>query len=104
MDSGFGYTWEELQPIRATVVTMIVAQLLGAVVGLVALRAFGWFERVCIGAALATAPGFLLGVFIQARLEPGSLGRNRKMVFFCGAIGAIMSLIAYFVPPGGLQG
>ena len=91
---GFEYSWADLKPVRALVVTSGIAQAAGALAGFALLRDMGWFESIWFGAAMATFPGFVIGAFIQAAVEPGSLAENKIMVRRLGSIAAFLGAIA----------
>jgi len=95
---GFEYSWEDLQPIRPLYVTLLITMFLGSGLALWAAKSPSWFISFWTGGALASFPGFLLGLPIQIHLRPGSLGENRLMVWRLGAIALIFSVIALFVP------
>jgi len=97
---GFEYSWEDLQPVRALFVTSLVAQFLGAAAGLLLAVFPSRFECVWAGGALATFPGFLIGLALQAYLRPGSIGANVVMVRRLGLIALVLSLAVFVVPLG----
>ena len=96
---GFEYSWADTQPIRALVVMVHAAQILGAVLGMVFVNHDSWFMRLWLGAALATFPAFLVGLAVQARVRPGSIGENRVMVRRLGMIALLFSAMS-FMPWG----
>jgi Na+/H+-dicarboxylate symporter len=94
---GFEYSWDDLRPVRPLYVTILVAQLLGFFAGLF----FGhgdWFERAFVWAALATFLGYLLGLWVQAVMLPGSLGRNPVLVRRLGLLAAFFGVFALTFP------
>ena len=99
-NSGFkmSYSWEDLRPIHPLFVTSLVSQALGAVAGLVLKVGPSWFESVWLGGALATFPGFLVGIPVQFHLRPGSLASHKSMVIFLGAIALFLFIIALTFP------
>lgn len=97
---GFEYSWEDLRPVRPLFVTVIVAQIIGAVLGLWTARFPSWFDNLWCGGAFATFPGFLLGLPIQIRLRPGSLGEIRVMVRRMGLIVLLLFAAAFVFPFG----
>jgi uncharacterized membrane protein len=99
---GFEYTWADLQPIRALAVTVLVAQLMGGALGLAFAPHSEWFLRLWIGGTVVTFPAFVLGLFIQSRLRPGSIGTNLVMVRRLGLIAAILTLVAVLMPELGI--
>jgi hypothetical protein len=95
---GFEYSWADLQPIRILVLTVLVAQCLGAAAGLAFPRFPHWFHSLWFGGAMATFPAFLLGAALQGRLRPDSLGQNRVMVRRLGLIALLLTAIAIAMP------
>ncbi len=95
---GFEYSWADLKPIRLVAVTVILAQLLGAAIGLVLPRFDDWFENLWSGAALATFPAFLVGAALQARATPGRLAEHKVMVRRLGLIAAVLSAFGLAMP------
>jgi hypothetical protein len=95
---GFQYSWADLQPVRALAITVLVAQLAGALLGFFFAAQSSWFMRLWLGGALATFPAFLVGLAIQSRIRPGSIGENRVMVRRLGLIALLLSLVATFMP------
>lgn len=95
-DSAFkmSYSWEDLRPIHPLFVTTLVFQALGAAVGFLLQVGPSWFESVWLGGALATFPGFLVGMPVQAYFRPGSLALHKSMVIFLGAIALFLLVIA----------
>lgn len=99
---GFEYTWADLQPIRPLVLVVLVAQLVCMVIALVYAPHVEWFHRLWFGGAVATFPAFVVGLFVQSWLRPGSIGPNIVMVRRLGLIAAALSLTAMFMPQLGL--
>ena len=97
-DYDFEYSWEDLKPVRPLFVTLLVAQGLGLLAGLVFGRGGGWVERAFIWGAFATFLGYLLGLWVQAVMMPGSLGRNRVMVRHLGIGATFFGIFALLFP------
>jgi hypothetical protein len=95
---GFQYSWADLQPVRALAITVLVAQLAGALLGFFFAAQSSWFMRLWLGGALATFPAFLVGLAIQSRIRPGSIGENRVLVRRLGLIAFLLSVVAAFMP------
>jgi hypothetical protein len=91
---GFSYSWADLQPIRALVTTVVVAQVIGGLLGLFLLRHDSHFMQLWIGAAILTFPAFLVGLKIQTRIRPGSIAENWTMVKRCGLVALCLSVVA----------
>lgn len=98
---GFEYSWSDLQPIRPLVVIVLVAQVIGMLVGLAFSPHVTWFHRLWFGGAIATFPAFVVGVVVQSRLRPGSVGQNAVMVRRLALIAAVLSLVAVFTKDWG---
>jgi hypothetical protein len=96
---GFSYSWSDLAPIRALYVTVLVAQLVGAVTGLFAAHYPAWFDNLWAGGAMATFPGFVIGAAIQHLVDPESIGENRVMVRRMGLVAFLMMAAGIFLPP-----
>ncbi|MBV8033938.1 hypothetical protein [Roseateles sp.] len=90
--------WAELQSIRALTLVVCAGQAAGAVAGLLYPRYPHWFECLWHGAALATLPAFLVGMVVQARLRPGSLGENAALVRRFALISVLLSGVAIVAP------
>jgi ABC-type dipeptide/oligopeptide/nickel transport system permease subunit len=95
---GFEYSWEDLRPVRPLFVTVLVAQFLGAVVGLAVGYFPGWFENIWIGGAIATFPGFLVGLPIQMRARAEAINENRVMVRRIGLVALILTVVGITMP------
>jgi hypothetical protein len=95
---GFEYSWADLQPVRALAITVLAAQVVGGAIGVVFAHQASWFLKLWFGGALATFPAFLVGLAIQSRLRPGSIGENKVMVRRMGLIALVLSLVAIFMP------
>lgn len=100
---GFQYRWSDLQPIRPLVVVVLISQLSFMLVGLFYAPHAHWFHRLWFGGAIATFPAFVIGLFVQARLRPGSIGHHAVMVRRLGLIAAVLSLGALFMPQLGFE-
>ena len=96
---GFEYNWDDLRPIRPLMVAVLVAQVVGSLFGLWFSKYPDWFENLWVGAALATFPGFLIGVPLQKWLSPNSLSENRVMVRRMALLALLFTVIAAFSPP-----
>lgn len=100
---GFEYTWADLQPIRALVVVVLVAQVACMLVALAFAPHAHWFHRIWFGGAVATFPAFVVGLVVQSRVRPGSIRPNIIMVRRLGLIAAVLSLVAVFMPQLGFE-
>jgi hypothetical protein len=103
MDTSSGlkleYSWEDLRPVHPLFITTLIAQALGAALSLYMLGLANWFDTAWQGGALATFPGFLLGLAVQSHLRPGSISENRSIVLFMGLIALGLLAVALFMPP-----
>lgn len=95
---GVRYSWSNLQPIRALVVTMFGMQFVGSLLAVLFTEhgtEFGAaFERFWFGGAAASFPGFCVGAFIQWWKSPGSVSDNFAVVRVLGLIAALLSVDA----------
>lgn len=95
---GFEYTWEDLQPIRTLAVIAFAFQIGGALLGLWMARYPQWFANLWAGGAIATFPGFMVGLVAQKLKDPESLTKNKVMVRRFGLIAVVLTLSAFVVP------
>lgn len=95
---GFEYDWGDLQPIRPLMWVLIAAQALGGALGLLMPHFPNWFESLWFGAAVATLPGFLVGLPVQAWCRPGSLGEHKVMVRRLGLVAVVLTVYAFAMP------
>ena len=102
-DSGFDYNWGEFQPLRALSVVIAAAQCVGIGVSLWVGYYPSWFENLWFGGALATFPGYLIGLAVQRHLKPNSLIVCRALVRRMGLVSAVLTLSALVVPLGALS-
>jgi hypothetical protein len=93
------YTWEDTKPVRALYVTVLVAQCVGGAIGAWAAMFPSVFENIWAGIAMASLPGFLVGLAIQAYLQPGSIVENRGMVCVMGMLALVMTVAVFVVLP-----
>lgn len=91
---GFQYTWDDLKPLRALVFAVLGTQVLGLVIGVAFPRFPSWFDSLWFGGAVATFPGFLIGLAVQSQLTPGRLAENRTMVRRFGLVAALVTAVA----------
>jgi hypothetical protein len=92
--------WGDFEPVRALFMTVLVAQLAGAAGAAWFAMYPSWFDNLWAGGALATFPGFLLGLPVQHWWRPGSLSRYRLLVHRFGWLALALSLAAFFMPLG----
>ncbi len=95
---GFKYTWKDLGPIRPLVVTVFVFQTIGSVIGLIVINHPTWFENLWAGGAFASFPGFLVGLYVQAKTGKEAIGENIVMVRRVGMIALIFTLVTFLMP------
>jgi len=96
---GFEYSWSDLQPVRALAITMLIAQLVGALSGLWIARFPAWFDNLWAGGAIATFPGYAIGLLIQRNFKPGSLTENVVMVRRIGLVAGFLTVAGIVFPP-----
>ena len=89
---GFEYSWDDLKPVRP--LTLIAVQVLGSLLGLLVAPSPFWFHNLWIGGAVATFPGFLIGLGVLYQLRPGRLSENRVMINHIGLVSALLSALA----------
>ena len=100
---GFEYSWSDVQPVRALVVTITAAQIGGAILGLLFASRSSWILNLWFGGAVATFPAFLVGLYLQAHIRPGSIAQNHIMVRRIGLIALLLSIVAVFMPVLGFE-
>ena len=96
---GFSYSWADLAPIRPLTMTVFFAQILGASGGLLFSSSPDNFARLWAGGALATFPGFLVGLLVQWKIRAEALSENATMVRRLGLVALLVSLVAAAMPP-----
>lgn len=101
-DAGFDHGWGQFQPLRALSLVIAAAQCAGAGLSLWVGHYPSWFENLWFGGALATLPGFLIGLAVQRHLNPNSVVVCRALVRRMGVVSAVLSLAALVVPLGAL--
>ena len=87
--------WHSLRPLY---LTMLIAQALGAAAGLWLAVYPSWFESLWAGAALATLPGYLLGLPLQRRLRPRHF--HAPMLRRIGLAAVVLFLAVFAMPFG----
>jgi len=97
-DYDFEYSWDDLKPVRPLYVTILVAQVLGLLAGVLFGRDGGWVERGFVWGSIATFLGYLLGYWVQAVTMPGSLERNRVLVRHLGLVSAFFGIFGLLFP------
>jgi hypothetical protein len=95
---GFRYTWEDMRPVRALSIAVLVLQVIGAAIGLWVANYPTSFANLWAGGALASLPGLLVGLIVQRFASPGSLSANKVMVRRMCLIAVLMSLSVFIVP------
>ena len=95
---GFQYTREDLQPVRPLFTTMVIVQVVGALLGFL-LSPFPTFNaNVIAGGFAASFPGFLVGLLVQRRVNPAAIEDNRVMVRRMGLLALLFSLLVFVLP------
>jgi ABC-type dipeptide/oligopeptide/nickel transport system permease subunit len=79
-------------------ITIIVAQVVGAFVGISVGYFPGWFDNIWIGGAIATFPGFLIGLPIQRHVRPQAIPENRVMVRRLGLLALVLTIAGLTMP------
>lgn len=97
-DSDFEYSWEDLKPVRPLFVTVLVVQTLGLVAGVLFGHGGIWAERAIVWGAIATFLGYLLGLWVQTVMLPGSLERNDVLVRRLGLVSVFFGIFGLLFP------
>lgn len=95
---GFSYTWEDMQPVRPLIATVLVLQLLGGLSEMVASVYPSWFANLWGGGALATLPGYLLGLLIQRQVNAQRIREHIVMVRRMGLIALALTGSVFVFP------
>ena len=82
---------DELQPLRPLSMTLFAAQVVGIGLCWWIGKYPSWLDNVWVGGALASFPGYLLGLGVQRRLGPACMREQRTMVRRLGAAALILS-------------
>ena len=99
---GFQYSWQDIQPVRALFVTVLVAQVIGAGGFLWIAPLPEWFDNLWVGGALCTFPGYLAGLPLQLRIRPKSIEENKVLVRRMGFVAFALTAAAIVFPRIGL--
>jgi len=95
---GFNYSSEDLQVVRPLFTTVVIVQVIGALLGFL-LSPFPTFHaNVIAGGFAASFPGFLIGLLIQRRVNSAAIPDNRVMVRRMGLIALLFSLLVFVFP------
>lgn len=97
-DYDFEYSWEDLKPVRPLFVTLLVVQTLGLVAGVLFGHGGFWAERAFVWGAIGTFLGYLLGLWVQAVMLPGSLERNGVLVRRLGLLAVGFGIFGLLFP------
>jgi len=89
------YSWEDLKPVRPLGVTLIAAQVAGCLIGLWLHTYPSFGANLWAGGALATFPGFLLGLLVQHRINTAAITGNMALVRRIGLIALLLSLAVF---------
>lgn len=95
---GFEYTREDLEPIRPLFTTILVFQAIGSVIGLISINHHTWFENLWAGAAFATLPGFVVGLYVQTKARKEAIRENIILVRRLGMVALIFTLLTFLMP------
>jgi hypothetical protein len=79
-------------------VTVLVVQTLGLVAGVLFGHGGIWAERAIVWGAIATFLGYLLGLWVQAVMLPGSLERNDVLVRRLGLVSVFFGIFGLLFP------
>jgi hypothetical protein len=100
---GFNYTWSDLKPVKILASTAFISQAIGAGFSYFSNHSPNWFESLWFGGALATLPGFLVGLLLQHMATPGRLSEHRVMVQRYGFISAALTAVALAMSYSGIR-
>jgi hypothetical protein len=98
--SGLEFNRGEFRPLRALSLVIAAAQCVGAGMSLWVGHYPGWFENLWFGGALATFPGYLIGLAVQRQVSPNSLVVCRTLIKRMALVSIVLSLSALVVPLG----
>ena len=96
------YSWEDLRLVHPLFISVMIAQAIGAAISGYLHNFDPILDALWLGGALATFPGFLLGLPVQKLLLPGNMSKHLDMVLFMGTIAAAITAMAVFFPPHAL--
>ncbi len=97
---GFEYSWQDLRPVRPLFLTLLTAQFAGIALGLVAARHLPFADAAAAAGALASLPGYLLGLLVQLRAAPQRIGEHAVMVRRIGLVAAMLSAVGLYLLAG----
>ena len=95
---GFSYNWADMQPVRPLIVTVLIFQIAGAIAGFVASVYPSWFANLWAGGALATLPGYLLGLLVQRQVNAQRIQEHIVMVRRLGLISLALTAAVFVFP------
>ena len=93
---GIKITPEELKRVRLLYVTILIVQAIGGMASLLFVAQDEWWTRLANGLLLASLPGFILGLPVQAHFHPGSCSQNRGFVIRIGCTALAATLMGVF--------
>lgn len=99
---GFHYSWQDIKPVRPLFVTVLVAQAIGVFFAIANSIHTEWFDSLWAGAALATFPGYIIGLAVQSLIKASRLAENKVMVRRMGLVALVFTMAAFFIPNGGI--
>jgi len=88
--------WRLVKPVWRVCLGVLVAQLIGMGIGLVAKPIGHAFIDIWYGAAYATPIGFIGGTIWQAVAARGSLEQNRLVILFLAVLCFLLPIFGYF--------
>ncbi len=98
MKIGFEYTRQDLEPVRPLYITLQITQVTGSVIGLYLDVYPDWYENICICGAIATFPGYIIGLGVQYGVKAERISENKVMVRRMGLISLLLSVAALVLP------
>lgn len=87
---GFSYSFTDVWQVPILAGLLFGGELIGAAIGYFVLPSPDTFVRLWLGAVLALAPAYPLGLLLQWKLQPERLAANAVMVRRLGLIAALL--------------
>jgi len=86
--------WSQLWAVRWLSGTFLILQLIFGAIGVWAFSYRSPFINFWMGAALSMVPGFVIGFFIQRRMNPAKLSENDFTVRLLGLMAVAVTVFA----------
>jgi hypothetical protein len=95
------FSLSRLWAVRWLTGTLFAVQVACGIVGLFVAPHWVPFQRFWLGGALATFPGFLLGLLLQFRINPSAIAEQRLTVWLLGVMTPFLTGYAIVMEIGG---